>query len=106
MTEFFGDFKASGLIDIRAGCCSAPHWRGLAGKLLVAVVGVAVAQAVAGETVCPRDPAGRGSGVERAVVSSAATEQPENLYLHSFRLFAFPTGVSAQVFRTSNRTNA
>ena len=58
MAEFFGDFKASGLIGIRAGRRSAPHWRGLASKLLVAVVGVAVAQAVAGEAVCPRDPAG------------------------------------------------
>ena len=58
MTKFFGDFKASSLIGIRVGRCSAPHWRGLAGKLLVAVVGIAVAQAVAGEAVCPCDPAG------------------------------------------------
>jgi hypothetical protein len=37
-------------------------------------------------------------GVEQAVVSSTATLQPENLYLHSFRLFAFPTWVSVQFF--------
>jgi hypothetical protein len=31
------------------------------------------------------------SGVEQAVVSLAATQQPENLCPHNFRLFAFPT---------------
>jgi hypothetical protein len=40
-----------------------------------------------------------GLGVEQAVVSPAATEQPENLYLHSFRLFSFPTGFSVYVFQ-------
>ena len=38
-------------------------------------------------------------GVDPTIVPSAATQQPENLYPYSFRLFTFPTRVSVQIFQ-------
>jgi len=58
VTEFFGNFETGGPVGVAVGRGAAPHRGGLAGDLLVAVVGVAVAQAVAGDAVGAGDAAG------------------------------------------------
>ena len=58
VAELFGDFEAGGPVRVAVRGSAAAHRGGLAGDLPVAVVGVAVAQAVAGDAVGPRDAAG------------------------------------------------
>ena len=58
VTEFFGDFKPCGLIGFSIRRGSSPYRGRRSTDLRVAVVGVAMTQAVAGEAVGAGDAAG------------------------------------------------
>jgi hypothetical protein len=58
VAEFFGDLEAGGAVGLPVRRLATADRRGLAGELLVAVVGVAMPEAMAGEAVLPGDPAG------------------------------------------------
>ena len=57
MSKFLGDFEAGGTLGVTIGSLPAAHRGGFAAHLPVAVIGVAVAQAVAGDAARPCDPA-------------------------------------------------